>query len=307
MDPTGEMAAFVRVVEHRSFTAAATALGLTPSALSKLVSRLENRLGVRLLHRSTRHLEPTPEGEIYYGRSRQILADIEEVEAEIVKARGAPRGRLHVNTSSGFAVHQLAGALPDFLQLYPDMTVELTITDRVVDLLTEPADVTIRAAGRIDDMALTARTIAEYERTLCASPAYLARRGTPRQPAELANHTCIVMEGQQPGWKFRTREGISTFEIAPRVVTDNSETALRLALAGGGIVRLGDPIVADPIRRGDLVPLLGEVHVSEPLTFWALYLAGRHRLPKLRVFLDFLVEKFSGAPWRYGDAGKMTR
>src|SRR5689334_9141683 len=115
MDATSEMQAFVRVVEHRSFTSAAAALELTPSALSKLVSRLENRLGVRLLHRSTRHLSLTPEGEIYFGRSRQIIADIAEVEAEIVKSRGTPRGRLHVNTSSGFGVHQLAATLPEFL------------------------------------------------------------------------------------------------------------------------------------------------------------------------------------------------
>jgi DNA-binding transcriptional LysR family regulator len=302
MDATSEMQAFVRVVEHQSFSAAATALGLTPSALSKLVSRLEERLGVRLLHRTTRRLALTSEGDVYFARSRQILADIEEVEAEIVKSRGAPRGHLHVNTSNGFGVHQLAGALPDFLQRYPDIKVELSITDRVVDLVTEHADVTIRA-GPIADMVLTARKIAEFERTICAAPAYLDRQGMPRTPADLANHTCIVMLSQDArGWPFRTRDGIGNIEIAPRVATDNSETALRLALNGGGIIRLGDIIVADPIRRGLLVPLLTDVHHAEPLPLAALYLAGRHRLPKLRVFLDFLIEKFASAPWRHGNA-----
>lgn len=298
MDATGEMQAFVRVVEHQSFSAAALALGLTPSAVSKLVSRLEERLGVRLLHRTTRRLALTSEGDVYFARSRQILADIEEVEAEIVKSRGAPRGHLHVNTSSGFGVHQLAAALPDFLLCYPDIKVELSITDRVVDLVTEHADVTIRA-GPIADMALTARKIADFERTICAAPAYLDRQGVPRAPADLADHTCIVMASRDSsGWPFRTRDGIGNVEIAPRVTTDNSETALRLALSGGGIVRLADVIVADPIHRGLLVPLLTDVHHAEPLPLSALYLAGRHRLPKLRVFLDFLVERFAGAPWR---------
>ena len=303
MDPSGEMQAFVRVVERQSFSAAAAALGLTPSAVSKLVSRLEDRLGVRLLHRTTRRLALTPEGDVYFARSRQILADIEEAEAEIVKSRGSPRGRLLVNTSNGFGVHQLAAALPDFLLRYPDVQIELSITDRIVDLVAEHADVTIRAS-RVVDMALTARKIAEFERTICAAPSYLERQSRPRVPADLANHVCIVMATRDAtGWPFRARDGVSNVEISPRVTTDNSETALRLALSGAGVVRLGDIIVADPIRRGLLVPLLTDVHRAESLPLSALYLAGRHRLPKLRVFLDFLTERFAHAPWRIPATG----
>ncbi|SRR5712691_91233 len=298
MDAVGEMRVFVRVVEHQSFSGAAEVLGLTPSAVSKLVSRLEERLGVRLLHRTTRRLALTSEGELYFARARQILADLEELEAEVARSRGAPRGRLRINTSNGFGVQQLAPALPDFLVCYPDIEVELSITDRIVDLVAGQADMTIRG-GRIVDMALTARKIADFERTICAAPSYLARHDVPRTPADLARHTCIVMAFQTPSrWAFRTRDGINNVEIAPRVTTDNAEAALRLALEGAGIVRLGDIVVGEPIRRGLLVPLLTDVHYAEPLPLSALYLAGRHRLPKVRVFLDFLVERFSSAPWR---------
>jgi DNA-binding transcriptional LysR family regulator len=297
MDATSDMRTFVRVVEHQSFSAAANVLGLTPSAVSKLVSKLEDRLGVRLLHRTTRRLALTSEGEVYFARARHILADIEEVEAEVTRSRGAPRGRLHVHTSNAFGVHQLAPALPEFLPRYPDIEVELSINDRIVDLVGEHADVAIRA-GRIADTALSARKIAEFERIICAAPTYLAQCGVPRTPADLASHACIVAAPMSSRWPFRTRNGVDQVEIAPRVITDNGEAALRLALGGAGIARLADVIIGEPIRRGLLVPLLTEVHHVEPVPLAALYLAGRHRLPKMRVFLDFLVERFACAPWR---------
>jgi DNA-binding transcriptional LysR family regulator len=298
MGTSADMRAFVRVVEHQSFSAAATILELTPSAVSKLVSRLEDRLGVPLLHRTTRRLALTPEGELYFARARRILTDIEEAEAEVAKSRGSPRGRLHVNTNTGFGVYQLAPALPEFLLRYPDIEVELSITDRLVDLVAEHADVTIRA-GPIGDIALTARKIIDFERTICAAPAYLKRRGVPRAAKDLANHDCILIAAQTSNrWPFRTRDGIEDIEIVPRVTTDNVDAALGLATEGGGIVRLGDIVVGEPISRGLLVPLLTEVHHVEPLPLTALYLAGRHRLPKVRVFLDFLVERFGSAPWR---------
>jgi DNA-binding transcriptional LysR family regulator len=297
MDTTNDMRAFVRVVEYQSFSAAAVVLGLTPSAVSKLVSRLEDRLGVRLLHRTTRRLALTSEGEVYFARARQILADIEEVEAEVTRSRGSPRGRLHVHTSNAFGVHQLAPSLPEFLMRYPDIEVELSITDRIVDLVGERADVAIRG-GPIADTSLSARKIGEFERTICAAPSYLARRGVPRTPAELASHVCVVAAPMPSRWPFRTRTGLDLVEIMPRVTTDNGEAALRLALGGAGIARLADVIIGEPIRSGLLVPLLTDVHHTELLPLSAIYLAGRHRLPKVRVFLDFLVEQFASAPWR---------
>jgi len=295
---TEDIQAFVRVVERQSFSAAAATLGLTPSAVSKLVTRLENRLGVRLLHRTTRRLALTSEGNDYFARARQILADMEEMEAAVTRSRASPRGRLHINTSNAFGIYQLAPALPEFLARYPEISVDLSITDRIVDLAGEGADVTIRT-GRILDTSFTALKISEFERTICAAPAYLAEHGIPQAPGELSDHVCIVLaSAASPYWPFVSRDGVNQLEIVPRVTTDSGEAALRLALNGAGIVRLGDVLVGDPIRRGLLVPLLTESHHVESLPLSALYLAGRHRLPKVRVFLDFLRERFSHAPWR---------
>ena len=306
MDASSDMRAFVQVVESQSFSGAATVLGLSPSAVSKLVMRLEQRLGVRLLHRTTRRLALTSEGDVYFARARQILADIEEAEAQVAKLRGTPRGHLRVNTSIGFGVHQLAPALPDFLTRYPEIEVELSLTDRIVDLVSEHADMTIRA-GPIVDTTLTARKLADFTRTICASPSYLARCGVPSRPVDLTEHNCILMAFQTPNrWVFRARGKLEDIEITPRVMTDNSEAALRLALEGAGIVRLADIVVAEPIRRGLLVPLLADAHYAEPVALSALYLAGRHRLPKVRVFLDFLIERFSSAPWNIAAAEQLA-
>lgn len=298
MDAVSEMRAFVTVVEQQGFAAAAATLGLSPSAVSKLVTRLEDRLGVQLLHRTTRRLSLSSEGDVYLARARQILEDIAEAEIEVTRARGAPRGRLRINTSNGFGIHQLAPALPDFMARYPDIEIDLVITDRMVDVATDPADVIIRA-GAVGDVGAHSFQVAEFERVVCASPAYLARHGTPRAPSDLASHTCIALASQAgQGWPFRTADGIVQVELTRRLTVDNSEAALRLALNGGGIICLGDLIVAEPVAEGLLVPLLTGVHYGEPLRLSALYLEGRHRLPKVRVFLDFLSERFSSTPWR---------
>lgn len=300
MEPPGDMGAFVRVVERRSFSAAAQDLGLTPSAVSKLITRLEERLGARLLHRTTRRLSLTSEGEHYFVRAQKITADIAEAEAEVARSQAAPSGRLRINTSIAFATCQLAPSLPEFIARYPNIAVELLVTDRVVDLVEDHADVTIRA-GRIPETTLSARQIADFQRVICASPKYLDQHGTPRVPIELASHTCISLAAADTmRWPFRSSKGVEQVQIIPRLTSDNGDVALRLALSGAGIVRLAELLVAEPIRRGELVPLLTDVHHAEQIALTAIYLAGRYRLPKVRVFLDFLVEKFSRAPWRIG-------
>jgi DNA-binding transcriptional LysR family regulator len=307
MDATGDMRAFVKVVEQQSFAAAATALGLSPSAVSKLVTRLEDRLGVELLHRTTRRLSLTSEGEVFFARARQILADIAEAEIEVTRSRGAPRGRLRVNTSNGFGIHQLAPALPDFMARYPEIEIDLVLTDRIVDISVDPADVIIRA-GPVADVDALSFKIADFERVVCASPAYLARHGSPRTPAELADHTCVVIASQLArGWPFRMADGIQHVELKRHITVDNSEAALRLVLNGGGITRLGDVMVADLIANGSLVSLLADVHHAEPLRLSALYLEGRHRLPKVRVFLEFLTERFASTPWRVDARKALTQ
>ena len=303
MDSTVEMRAFARVIERASFSAAAADLGLTPSAISKLVSRLENRLGVRLLHRTTRRLALTPEGEIYHRHARNILAAIDEAEAEVSQGQQAPHGRLRVNCVTAFALPQLVPALPDFQARYPGVDIELTITDRIVDLIAENADIAIRA-GMVDNPSVVVRKIAHLERRVFAAPAYLERRGAPRSPYDLVNHDCILVTSMDGGrrWPFRQNGEITHIEIPARILVDNGETALQLAVEGAGIVRLGDVLATAAVREKKLVPLFAESHVTEARPLSAVFLPGRHRMPKVKAFIDFLVQRFAHAPWRDASA-----
>jgi DNA-binding transcriptional LysR family regulator len=301
MDTTNDLRVFVRVMDRGSFSSAASDLGITPSAVSKLVSRLEDRLGARLLERSTRRLALTPEGETFLSRARRIVADIDEAEAEVARVRGAPRGKLRINAGTAFGLHQLTPALADFLARYPEIDLELSITDRLVDLIEEQADIAVRS-GHIPEGPFIQRKIADLQRVICAAPSYLARRGTPRLASDLKDHDCIVVAG--PGlnrWPFKTRAGIDVVDIQPRVSTDDAEAALRLAIEGAGIVRLSDVIVGGPLRNGELVALLTDSHHVEPFPLAAIYPAGRNRLPRVAVFIEFVVERFAKAPWRTGE------
>lgn len=298
MDASSDLRVFVRVMDRGNFSLAASDLGLTPSAVSKLMSRLEDRLGVRLLERSTRRLALTPEGETFLARARRIVADIEEAEAEVARVRGAPRGKLRINAGTAFGLHQLAPALADFLARYPEIDIDLSITDRLVDLIEEQSDIAVRS-GHIPEGPFVQRKLADLQRVICAAPAYLAARGTPRAASDLKGHDCIVVAG--PGlnrWPFKTRAGTEVVEVRPRVTTDDAEAAVRLAIEGAGIVRLSDVIVGGPLRDGDLVALLTDVHHVEPFPLAAIYPTGRHRLPRVAVFLEFLHERFGHAPWR---------
>ena len=294
-----DMLAFVRAVELGGFSVAAREMGLTPSAISKLVTRLEDRLGVRLLNRTTRRLALTPEGEAYFHRSQRILADIDEAENEVASFRAQPKGLLRINVGTAFGMHQLAPALPEFLARYPEMQVELTLSDRVVDLIEEGADLGIRL-GNLVDSSLIARRICEVERVVCAAPAYLKKNGTPKKPEDLLAHNCLSM-AFSPGlrrWPFETRDGIRHVEVAGNVSASSADALLQLALLGLGVIRLSDVIVGAALRSGKLVPLLEGVHHREPLPLHAVYPQGRHRSPRVAAMVDFLVERFGAAPWR---------
>jgi DNA-binding transcriptional LysR family regulator len=299
MSVPSDMAAFVRAVEKGGFSPAARELGLTPSAISKLVTRMENRLGVRLLNRTTRRLALTPEGEAFFHRASRILADIEEAENEVARFRARPRGRLRVNVGTAFGYHQLVPALPEFLARYPEMAVELTITDRVVDLVEEGADMGIRS-GHLADSSLVARKICDMERVICASPAYLARHGTPRRPEDLLDHSCLLFAGAPhlQRWPFRTDEGVREVAVTGTVSANSAEALVQLAVMGLGIIRLADVTVGDAIAKGQLRPVLADAHHVEPLPLHAVFPHGRHRSPRVAALVEFLLEKFSDAPWR---------
>lgn len=299
MDRSAEMTAFVRSVDTGGFSSAARELGLTPSALSKLVTRLEDRLGARLLQRTTRRLLLTPEGEAFYLRSRRILADIEAAENEVVQAGVLPRGLLRLHCGSAFGMHQLAPAIPGFLERYPDVKLDLTIDDLAPANMEEGIDLAIRI-GALDESSMVARRICSLERVICAAPSYLGRCGTPKTPDDLQQHNCLWITSLPVlrRWPFDTEDGIRVVHIDGNVVANNAEAVLQLAIAGVGITRLTDVIVGDAIRRGELVPILTDWHHVEPVPLYATYPSGRNLSPKIRVMVDFLVEQFGSAPWR---------
>lgn len=295
----GEMEAFVRSVELGGFSAAARELKLTPSALSKLVTRLESALRVRLLNRTTRKLMPTAEGELFLARCRRILAEMEDAESEVGRSREKPRGRLRMNVGVGFASHVFVPALPRFFARYPEVQLELAVEDRVVDLQKENIDICVRA-GPPSDLSVVARKIFEIERVVCAAPQYLARHGMPRTPDDLLRHNCIAVAGtfSRNQWTFETPAGRSVIEIGGAVTANNADCVLQLVRMGLGIVRLNEFIVGGDLRRGTLVRVLPEFHCADPVPFHALYPHLRHRLPRVAAMLDFLVESFGHAPWR---------
>ena len=299
MDRTAEMIAFVRAVETGGFSAAARDLGLTPSALSKLVGRLEDRLGVRLLHRTTRRLQLTAEGETFFNRARPILTALDEAEAEVAAAGAQPRGLLRLNCGSAFGRHQLTPAIPRFLERYPEIELDLTIDDLAPVPTDERYDLTIRI-GALDESSAVARRICNLERVICAAPAYLERHGIPRTPDDLQRHNCLWITSLPAlrRWPFDTDDGIRVVHISGNIVANNAETVLQLAVAGVGITRLTDVIVGDALRRGALVPVLSEWHHVEPVPLYATYPSGRHLAPKVRAMMDFLVEQFGHTPWR---------
>ena len=294
-----EMSVFVRAVELGGFSAAALALGLTPSAVSKSISRLEDRLGVRLLNRTTRSLTTTPEGETFLDRSRRILADIEEAEQEITRFRRAPRGLLRLHVSVAFGLHQLPPVLPEFMSRFPEVQLDITVNDREPDFAEDGIDLAVRSGDVIDE-SLIARRICLMERVICAAPSYLKQHGVPRAPDDLLQHNCLLVTAQ-PNldlWPFDTPQGPRTVKVGGSLTANNAETAVQLAILGLGVIRLGDILVGEPLRRKQLVPLLVGAHHVEPVPIHAMYLPGRHRSPKVVAMVEFLLEHFSHAPWR---------
>lgn len=290
---SGDMEVFVRVVELGGFSAAARTFQMTPSAVSKLIGRLEARLGVRLINRSTRKVQLTPEGTIFYERSARILGEMEAAERE-VSPGVTPRGRLRVNTNVPFGLHCLLPLVPDFLAGHPHITINLALTDAVVDLLDVRADVAIRT-GQLRESRLVARKLGESRLFVVASPAYLERHGEPQTPADLATHNrlgfCFAQHTK--GWSFLDGSG-GTTTIAPRgnALVSDGESMRRLALAGLGIARLAAFHIGPDIASGQLVPLLESYSTRDTEAVHAVFLGQDGKLAaRVRAFLDYLVAK----------------
>lgn len=297
MSELDEMRVFVRVVELGSFAAAAEDLRRTPSAISKLISRLEVRLGVQLLTRTTRRLSLVEEGRTYLLRCREILSAVEDAEAEVAGSSHKLSGRIKINTGTGIGRHQLAAVLPEFLAAHPEITIEIEINDRRIDIMAENVDIVLRA-GDLSDSSLVARKIAEGRRIICASPEYLKNYGTPITPQDLSDHNCICMStfDHLSIWPFDD-DGEKHIRVTGNVLTDSSDIMLDLALAGEGIIRMTDTQVGQSIQLGRLVPLLQDFHLEEPVIFWALTPPGRNRVPRVKAMLSFLSDSFAKQPW----------
>jgi DNA-binding transcriptional LysR family regulator len=296
------MLAFVRAVECHSFTRAAHDLGVTPSAVSKLVSRLETRLGVRLLRRSTRRLALTPEGEIYFERLQRIVGEIADLESDVTRFARQPRGRVRMMLGTAFATYAMVPVMREFADRYPEITLELLISEYAVDLVEAGIDLAIRV-GPLGAANVVARRVGELQRVITAAPAYLERHGTPRKPEDLARHNCLTVTDipGQSEWPFRAAGGVRMVPVKGTLSVNNAETLYELALQGLGVIRLSDLIVGPAVRDGRLVPLLVDAHQPEPLPLHAVYAAGRRRPPRIDAVIQFLVEKFGDSPWKMAE------
>ena len=296
----GEMQVFARAVRVGSFSAAARELRLTPSAVSKKVSRLEDRLGARLLNRTTRRLGLTEVGEAYYARCQRILGDIEEAERAVTQLDSAPRGTLRVSASIAFGQRQIVPLVPEFLRRFSDLRVELTMTDHLIDLVEDGVDIAIRVSGP-PDSALVARKLAPERRIICAAPTYLEQHGTPQTPADLTQHNCLSYSTLATNeWQFVSAKGVVSVAARGNFEANGGEAMREMALAGVGLVRLATFLIGPDIRAGRLMPLLTEYERPEDSAVYAVYPHRRHLSPKVRAFVDFLVEKMTPVPpWEY--------
>jgi DNA-binding transcriptional LysR family regulator len=297
MDRFAEMSAFVAVVDHGSFVRAAEALGQSKTAVSRLVGELEARLGARLLHRTTRRLSLTAEGEVFHERCRQLLGDVTEAESEVSAQAGEAVGRLRVNVPVTFGLLHLAPLWPAFMALHPQVTLDVTLSDRLVDLVDEGYDLAVRIA-RLQSSSLVSRPLTSTRMVLCASPEYLRRHGTPAHPAELAHHAVISYTLLSMGerWEFEGPEGPVSVNVTPRMRTNSGDTCCAAALQHQGVVLQPSFLVGPHLQSGALVEVL-PAYRSVELGVFAVYPSRKYLTPKVRVLIDFLVDAFRMRAW----------
>lgn len=298
------MAVFVRVAELSSFSAAARQLGLSTSAVSKHVAALEERLGARLLNRTSRRLALTEVGSAYRDRCARIVREVEAAELAATGDAVEPRGKLKVNAPVSFGFRHLAPLLPEFLARHPGIGLDLTLNDRFVDLLEEGYDVAVRI-GRLDDSTLVARRLATARFACVASPAYLARAGTPATPDALADHNCLSYSYRRrfDEWSFARGGERRRLRVRGNLAANNGDVLRAAACAGLGIAHLPDFLLAeDDLAAGRLVRVLPGWHAPE-IPIHAVFPPQRHAFARLRVFVDFLVERLGGRRRRGGGDG----
>lgn len=286
----GEMQVFQRVVDSGSFSEAARQLLMTPSTVSKLVARIEARLGVRLLERSTRRLSLTQEGQIYYDRSRALLADLEEIEHDLSHGATSISGTVRVSASVGFGIVAVEPLLPAFWQAHPNIVIDLSLSDEVVDLYLDHTDVAFRV-GNLPSSGLTALKLGTAQRSIIASPDYLARYGTPQSVDDLAHHRCLGFNFRRSGpiWPLHDSGRIVDRNVSGPLLANNGGTVRRLALAGAGIGRMGEFHIREDLKSGRLVEILSDAVAGDTEDVHALFIGGDNIPHRIRAFLDFMV------------------
>jgi DNA-binding transcriptional LysR family regulator len=288
MDKYQEMRVFTAVVDSASFVAAGEALGMSKAAVSRYVSELEQRLGVRLMHRTTRKLSLTPEGEVFLSRCRDILSSIEASEEEISTRRVTVSGLLKVSVPVSFGIRHLAPLWSEFLNQHPQVTLDVQLADRFIDLVDEGFDLAVRI-GRLPDSSLISRRLASTRLVLCASPSYLKRRGTPHHPSDLTHHDILgyslLAMGDQ--WQFTGPEGAISVKVRPRMWSNNGDTCIAAAVQGAGIQLQPTFLIEQHLANGELVEILPQFR-SIDLDIFAVYPSRKFVLPKVRAMVEFL-------------------
>ena len=293
------MILFADVVEHGSFSAAARALGLTPSAVSKRIGDLEDRLGIRLLKRSTRQISLTEEGRAFHARCVEIAASVRSAEALGLSLGAQPKGTLRVASTVAFGKSQVLPLLPEFLAKHEDVRVHLDMTDRPIDLTNASYDMAIRFSEQIEDESLVARKLTSNRRIVCAAPSYIAANGYPSDPQELRAHNCLTVStvDHWNDWQFEQGGQRYSLHVGGNFEASSADAVYHATLAGLGIARLSAYLVADDLREGRLVHLLPE-HCVENSDILMVFSERRNLSPKVRAFVDYLAVKFSEASRR---------
>jgi DNA-binding transcriptional LysR family regulator len=297
MDKYQEMRVFVGVVDANSFVNAGEALGLSKQAVSRHVADLESRLGVRLMRRTTRKLSLTDEGRVFYARCSELLASVDDAEAEITSRANEGKGLLKINAPLSFGLLYLAPLWPQFMRQHPKVTLDVTLVDRVVDLVDEGFDVAVRIA-RLPSSSLVSRKLTSTRVVLCASPEYLRLRGSPKHPAELSAHDVMSYSLLSTGesWEFSGPDGKVSVKVSPRMRTNSGDTCTAAALQHLGIILQPSFMVGPHLLAGTLVEVLPDYQSIE-LDVYAVYPSRKFLAPRVRLLIDFLVEAFRVARW----------
>lgn len=295
MDGMSDLAFFALLAKAGNMAVTAQHMGVTPSTVTKRLAALEKRLGVRLLHRTTRRMSLTDEGELFLREGARILDDLTLLEQRLAGARARPRGLLKVHATLGFGRQHVGPAVANFTARYPDVQVQLDVSDRALNVVGEGYDVAVHV-GELPDARLTARRIVSNQRVLCATPDYLARAGTPAHPNDLQRHQCIVLRQSDETfglWHFQAGSRSESIKVRGDLSTNDGEVALNWALAGRGILMRSTWNTAPYFRSGALVQVLSPWRMP-PADIVAVYPTRENLSAKTRAFIDFLVETFEG-------------